>query len=50
MSKKFGTTNIYEIRNKIQNNTDLYNIVNLNFYYTLRIELKIVQVVRIELK
>ena len=34
MSKKFGTTNIYEIRNKIQNNTDLYNIVNLNFYYT----------------
>ena len=36
MQKKFGTTNIYEIRNIIKNKNefaDLYNIVNLNFYY-----------------
>ena len=33
MKKKFGTTNVYELRNKVKNDKDLYNIVNLSFYY-----------------
>ena len=34
MMKRFGTNNIYDIRHKVRDDKKLYDIVNLNFYYS----------------
>ena len=34
MMKQFGTTNIYEIRNKVRHDKRVYNIVNLGYNYS----------------
>ena len=34
MMRQFGTTNIYELRNKVRYDKKLYNIVNLGYYYS----------------
>jgi hypothetical protein len=34
MMKEFGTTNVYELRNKVRNNKKIYDIINLSYYYS----------------